>query len=443
MAVPDTIVAIATPPGTGGIGILRLSGPSSHAISETISRSTLDSARIQFRKFYANDGEVIDHGVCLYFKSPHSFSGEDCVELQAHGGPVVLDMLLERLCELGARLARAGEFSERAFLNGRLDLTQAEAIADLINSGSRAASRAAFRSLDGQFSKQIHSIVDGIVSLRVFVEAALDFSEEEIDFLDNQQLVMRLDQIRHDLSELLARAEQGRTLQEGLNVSLAGLPNAGKSSLLNFLVGHDAAIVTEIAGTTRDILREQVSLRGVPVRLHDTAGLRDSTDPIEREGVRRAREQMETADLVLYLVDASQGLSADDEENLISLPADRTTLVYSKSDLLPQSACRNDKTIYLSTLTEDGMERLIDVITGHTDFNQDNHAIMARRRHVDALLQAKQHLQQASDNFAHKLAPELIAEDLRAAQQCLNQITGEFSSDDLLGEIFSSFCVGK
>ena len=444
MPAHDTIAAIATPPGIGGIGILRLSGPQALTIGEAISASELEPGRILFRKFHAADGEVIDHGLCLYFRAPHSFSGEDCVELQAHGGPIVLDMLLERLCGLGARLARAGEFSERAFLNGRIDLTQAEAIADLIDSGSRAASRAAMRSLEGRFSEQIHRLVDEVIDLRAYIEAALDFAEEEIDFLDNDEIGKRLEACVDHLRELLEQAEQGRTLQEGISISLAGLPNAGKSSLLNTLAGYEAAIVTEIEGTTRDVLREHISLKGVPLRVNDTAGLREAQNPVEAEGIRRAWEEIGKADVVIYLVDAVKGLSAADREIIDRLHSDRLQLVFSKCDLLGAESEREAGALYISTLSGEGMETLISRITGQvTDYNQDNQAFMARRRHVDALQRAQASLRQAANSFEQSRPGELMAEDLRAAQRQLNEITGEFSSDDLLGRIFSSFCIGK
>ncbi|MGD2173285.1 MAG: tRNA uridine-5-carboxymethylaminomethyl(34) synthesis GTPase MnmE, partial [Gammaproteobacteria bacterium] len=327
MSAPETIAAIATPPGTGGIGILRISGPDALAIGEAISASKLEPGLIQFRRFLDADGETIDHGLCLYFRAPHSFSGEDSVELQAHGGAIVLDMLLERLCALGARLARAGEFSERAFLNGRLDLTQAEAIADLIESGSRAASRAAMRSLEGRFSERVNALVDEIIELRAYVEAALDFAEEEIDFLEDSGVDQRLGRCTEHLRELLDQAEQGRSLQEGLTVALAGLPNAGKSSLLNYLAGYEAAIVTDIEGTTRDVLREQLSLKGIPVRISDTAGLRDTDNPVEQEGVRRAWKAIEQADAVLYLVDSTRGLVDADRRIIGDLPTGKLQLV--------------------------------------------------------------------------------------------------------------------
>ena len=444
MPTHETIAAIATPPGTGGIGIVRLSGEEALSIAESLVSDRIEAGKIQFRRFLDADGQVIDHGLCLYFRAPHSFSGEDCVEIQAHGGPIVLDMLLERVCELGARLARAGEFSERAFLNGKIDLTQAEAIADLIESGSRAATRAAMRSLEGRFSQQVHELVDAIVDLRAYIEAALDFAEEEIDFLQDAEIGNRLENAITELRRLLQQAEQGRTLQEGFSVSLAGLPNAGKSSLLNYLAGYEAAIVTEIEGTTRDVLREHISLRGVPIRVNDTAGLRESENPVEREGIRRAWESISAADIVIYLVDAGRGLTDDDQRILDELSSANLQLVYSKIDLLVDESRQDPSALYISTHTESGMDALIDRITGHaSDYNQDKDTFMARRRHVDALQRALDYLQQAAAGFEKTRSGELVAEDLRLAQQELNEITGEFSSEDLLGRIFSSFCIGK
>ena len=440
----ETIAAISTPPGTGGIGILRLSGTRALAIGEAISSSKLKPGVIQFRQFFDADGRVLDHGLCLYFRAPNSYSGEDCVEIQAHGGPIVLDMLLERLCELGARLAHAGEFSERAFLNGKLDLTQVEAIADLIASGSRAATRAAMRSLEGRFSRQVHGLVEEIINLRTYIEAALDFAEEEIDFLGNSDTSRRLEECSRHLQQLLEQAEHGRTLQEGLSVTLAGLPNAGKSSLLNYLAGYEAAIVTEIEGTTRDVLREHISLKGIPLKITDTAGLRESENPVEREGVRRAWETIAQADVIIYLVDSSKGLTPADRKNIKALAEGNLQLVYNKIDLADADLPRDPDALYISTLEESGMDLLIEHITGHAaDFNQDSQVFMARRRHVDALLRAQHCIQRAEQAFKTSRSGELVAEDLREAQQYLNEITGEFSSEDLLGKIFSTFCIGK
>ena len=440
----DTIAAIATPPGIGGIGILRLSGPAALAIGESISASQLQPGRIQLRRFYDGDGEVLDHGLCLYFRSPHSFSGEDCVEIQGHGGPILLDMLLQRVCQLGARLAQPGEFSQRAFLNGKIDLAQAEAIADLIESGSRAATRAAMRSLEGRFSSQVNLQVEGIIHLRAFIEAALDFAEEEIDFLENSDIQKRLQESIDGLQGLLDQAEQGRTLRDGLSVALAGIPNAGKSSLLNYLAGYEAAIVTEIEGTTRDVLREHISLQGIPIRLNDTAGLRESDNPVEQEGIRRARAEIANADVVIFLVDSSKGISAADKDIIEGLNSESLLLVYSKCDLIEAVKREEAEGLYISTVTGEGMETLIQRITGQSvDYNQDNQVILARRRHVEALTRARDAVKQAAEIFAQTRSGELMAEDLRQAQRQLAEITGEFSSDDLLGRIFSQFCVGK
>ena len=444
MTADDTIAAIATPPGVGGIGIIRISGAIARTIGETLCGQPVKAGRLQFRRFYAADEDLLDHGLCLYFRAPHSFTGEDCIEIQGHGGPVVLDMLLERIFELGARPARAGEFSERAFLNGRIDLTQAEAIADLIESGSRAASRAAMRSLDGQFSARVHEVVDGVVELRTYIEAALDFAEEEIDFLADRDLGERLRACLHRLEDLLALSEQGRTLQEGLSVALAGLPNAGKSSLLNRFAGYDAAIVTDIEGTTRDVLREHLSLRGIPLHVNDTAGLREARDAVEAEGIRRAWDAIGKSDIVIYLVDAKRGLGEEDRRLLAELPQDRTLVVYNKVDLLPVDAPREAEAIYLSAQTGEGLDALIDAIVGPgVDFNQDHQVFLARRRHVEALRQARASLATACDVFDAGASGELVAEDLRQVQHSLNEVTGEFTSEDLLGRIFSRFCIGK
>jgi len=440
----DTIAAIATPPGVGGIGIVRISGPLAFEIGQSLTASSLQANEVRFRKFLDAQGQTIDHGLCFYCQAPHSFTGEDVVEIQGHGGSILLDMLLEQICELGARLARAGEFSERAFLNGKLDLAQAEAIADLIESGSRAAAKAAMRSLEGQFSSQVHHLVDEIIKLRAYVEAALDFAQEEIDFLADATIGERLVGSLETLEDILSQAENGRVLNEGLTVALAGLPNAGKSSLLNYLAGYEAAIVTEIAGTTRDVVREHISLKGIPLRINDTAGLRSSDNPVEMEGIKRAWLEIDKADAILLLVDANIGITAADGEIIERLGASNYHLVYSKADLLPANAVRDRQAHYISTRSGEGMDGLIDLITDKfSDYNQDNQAIMARRRHVDALLRARGSLQQAQRMFLETQSGELMAEDLREAQQYLGEITGEFTSDDLLGQIFSSFCIGK
>ncbi len=444
MTAQDTIAAIATPPGNGGIGIIRLSGPHALTIGEAITHSSLDTGRILFRQFYDDQDNVIDHGLCLVFKGPHSFSGEDSVELQGHGGAIVLDMVLQRACELGARLARAGEFSERAFLNGRIDLTQAEAIADLIESGSRAASRAAMRSLQGQFSDKVRKLVDRLIELRAYLEAAMDFTDEEIDLLSDSDVTGRLQVLISAVEQLLKEAEQGRTLQEGISISLAGLPNAGKSSLLNWLAGYEAAIVTDIEGTTRDVLRENLSLKGIPVRVNDTAGLRETSHPVEQEGIRRARHEIDQSDLVLYLVDSSKGLSKQDEANLADLHEQEVLLVYTKVDLLDGESNISTDWPQISVKSGEGIEALIDQIThNRIDFNQQQETMIARRRHVEALRQSLDYLSNALPALQQAQSVELVAEDLRLAQQRLNEITGEFSTEDLLGKIFSSFCIGK
>jgi tRNA modification GTPase len=444
MPASDTIAAIATPPGIGGIGIVRISGPLALEIGNTLTDAKLQNNRVRFKKFLDASGQTLDHGLCFYCQAPHSFSGEDIVEIQGHGGPVLLDMLLERVCQLGARLARAGEFSERAFLNGKVDLAQAEAIADLIESGSRTAAKAAMRSLEGQFSKQVHQLVDDITNLRAYIEAALDFAEEEIDFLADSPINDRLQHCRISLGNILKQAEHGRVLNEGLALTLAGLPNAGKSSLLNYFAGYEAAIVTEVAGTTRDVLREHISLNGIPLHVHDTAGLRESDNLIEKEGIKRAWQEIDKADTVLLLVDATIGLGAAHESIIERLKSNNYHLVYTKSDLLPEDAIKDPEALYISTLSGAGMEALIDVITGNfSNFTQDNQSIMARRRHVEALQNAYHSLMQAQDIFAKAQSGELAAEDLRLAQQYLSEITGEFTSDDLLGRIFSKFCIGK
>jgi tRNA modification GTPase len=440
----DTIAAIATPNGIGGIGVIRLSGKQSLTIACQLTNSEIQPGIIQFRHFHDADQQEIDHGIVLYFKAPHSFTGEDVVEIQGHGGPVLQDMLLGRLCELGARLANAGEYSERAFLNNKLDLTQAEAIADLIESGSQAAARAAMRSLQGVFSDQIHKLVEAVIQLRSFIEAALDFAEEEIDFLAESDIQSSIQHISQLNTKILQQAEKGRVLNEGMTLAIAGLPNAGKSSLLNYLAGYDAAIVTDIAGTTRDVIREHIALKGVPVKIIDTAGLRESLDIVEQEGVRRAWKEIENADMVLLLVDAVKGVTEQDEIILQRLQGLKYKIVYTKSDLLSEAVKYDVTHTMVSTHTGEGIDQLIDKLTSnYNDYNHDQTTFIARKRHVDALARSLRHLKNAADIFANTQMGELMAEDLRQAQICLNEITGEFNTEDLLGRIFSSFCIGK
>jgi tRNA modification GTPase len=440
----DTIAAIATPHGIGGIGVIRLSGHLSLKIAQQLSNSEIEAGIIQFRHFYDAELQEIDHGILLYFKAPNSFTGEDVIEIQGHGGPVLQDMLLSRLCELGARLAHAGEYSERAFHNNKLDLTQAEAIADLIESGSQAAAKAAMRSLQGVFSRQVHTLVEEVIQLRSFVEAALDFAEEEIDFLAESDIELKIQHLIQSTHQILLQAEKGRVLNEGMTIAIAGQPNAGKSSLLNYLAGYDAAIVTDIAGTTRDVIREHIALKGVPVKIIDTAGLRESIDKVEQEGIKRAWKEIENADVVLLLVDSLKGLTKQDDEILQRLQGLKYKIIYTKSDLLDETEKQKKSQIMVSTYTGAGIDDLIDDLTSnYNDYNHDQTTFIARKRHVDALSRTKNHLEYAAEIFSNTQSGELMAEDLRQAQICLNEITGEFNTEDLLGRIFSSFCIGK
>jgi tRNA modification GTPase len=440
----DTIAAIATPHGIGGIGVIRLSGPLSLQIAKQLSNSEIQSGIIQFRHFYDAELQEIDHGILLYFKAPNSFTGEDVIEIQGHGGPVLQDMLLSRLCELGARLAHAGEYSERAFHNNKLDLTQAEAIADLIESGSQAAAKAAMRSLQGVFSKQVHVLVEEVIQLRTFIEAALDFAEEEIDFLAESDIELKIQGLIQTTHQTLLQAEKGRVLNEGMTMAIAGQPNAGKSSLLNYLAGYDAAIVTDIEGTTRDVIREHIALKGVPVKIIDTAGLRESIDIVEQEGIKRAWKEIENADVVLLLVDALKGVTEQDELILQRLEGLKYKIIYTKADLLAETTKPKDKHTLVSTHTGQGIDQLIDDLTSnYNDYNHDQTTFIARKRHVDALTRTHSHLKNAEEIYNNTQSGELMAEDLRQAQLCLNEITGEFNTEDLLGRIFSSFCIGK
>ena len=444
----DTIAAIATPPGRGGIGVVRVSGPVCGRVAEGVLGGLPFPRQAALRRFRDADGHTIDQGLALYFPAPNSFTGEDVLELQGHGGPVVMDTLLERVLELGARLARPGEFSERAFVNDKLDLAQAEAVADLIDASSRQAARAAMASLQGGFSARVTGLVEILIQLRMYVESAIDFPEEEIDFLADTGIQERLAALQTDLADILASAAQGRLLREGMTVVIAGQPNAGKSSLLNRLVDREAAIVTAIPGTTRDLLREYIQLDGMPLHVVDTAGLRDSVDEVEREGIRRARDELAGADRILLVVDDEAGISQADRALLAHLPGDRPiTWIRNKIDLSGRAAglaeTEHGVEIALSARTGEGLAALKAHLKHCMGFQSAVEGqFMARRRHLDALNRAWDCLARGEAHLAVG-AGELLAEELRLAQRHLGEITGEFTADDLLGRIFTSFCIGK
>ncbi len=440
----DTIAAIATAAGAGGVGIIRISGPEAHAIAAAFFSKPLRPRYAHFAEFRDADGIEIDHGLLLFFQAPNSFTGEDVVELQAHGSPVALAMLLRRCFQLGARHARAGEFTERAFLNQKLDLAQAEAVADLITAQSEAAATAAVRSLEGEFSRRVEKVLAELTELRTYVEALIDFPDEDISFSQDRQITARSLRLNLLLENLLAQAKHGQRLRDGLYVVIIGPPNAGKSSLLNALAQNDRAIVTAIAGTTRDVLREQITLNGVPVTLVDTAGLRESPDVIEAEGIRRARLEVARADLAILLLGADQtDFSFTDLQ--MNLPASlKRICVLNKADLLPTNNV--DDTLLISTLTGNGLPELCNqilAVTGSDSVNEGSTGTFsARLRHVQALEMVQRQLATAQAWLAAEHG-ELAAEDLRLAQLTLSEITGAFSADDLLGKIFSSFCIGK
>lgn len=442
----DTIAAIATPTGNGGVGIIRISGKLVEHAMRTLLGKSITPRHATYTHFLDADGSVIDSGIALYFPNPHSYTGEDSLELQGHGGTVVLDMLLRRVLSLGIRLAKAGEFTERAFLNNKLDLAQAEAVADLITSSTEQAVRSAQKSMQGVFSEQVNQLVDELTELRVYVEAAIDFVDEEIDFLSDGVVENRLTRLLERLAQIQKTAKQGRLLHDGMTIVLAGKPNAGKSSLLNALAGHEAAIVTDIAGTTRDVLRERIQLDGMPLHIIDTAGLHDSDNAIEQEGIRRAWAEIEKADKILLLIDARD---KEDPELLAALPSHiDITKIYNKIDLLgiaPEIKQQNHKSeIYLSIKTGVGMELLTEHLKQSVGFNANTENVfIARRRHIEALNQAYESVNNALTQLQTTIAGELVAEDLRQAQNSLAEITGTVSSDDLLGRIFSSFCIGK
>ena len=438
---PDLIAAIATAPGRGGVGVIRVSGADISPLAIAMLGRLPEARHATFSRFLDGNGAVLDEGIALHFVAPHSFTGEQVLELQGHGGPVVLNLVLQRCVELGARLAEPGEFTRRAYLNGKLDLAQAEAVADLIDAVSDEAARSAVRSLSGAFSARIAELVEALTRLRMLVEATLDFPEEEIDFLQQADAFGRLDRIDASLQAVRAQARQGALLREGLTVVLIGQPNVGKSSLLNQLAGFDAAIVTEIAGTTRDTVREAIQIRGVPLHIIDTAGLRDTDDTVEKIGIARTWAAVEKADVALLLVDAAHGLSASEATILQRLPEVTRLTIHNKIDVTKEVPRVRGNEIWLSAKTGDGVELLRDKLLESAGWQAAGEgAFMARARHLDALARGAHHLMAARELAAQL---ELFAEELRLAQVALSEITGEFTSDDLLGEIFSTFCIGK
>jgi len=446
MLETDTICAIATPPGVGGIGVIRVSGPKCKYIAEQILDIAVTPRRAHFTRFLNDQGETLDSGIAILFESPASFTGEDVLELQGHGGPQILQLLMTRVLALGARPARPGEFSERAFLNNKIDLVQAEAIADLIESGTEASARAAQRSLEGVFSEQVNALQQELIDLRVFVEAAMDFPDEEIDFLADSDVLERLGKAVGRLKTLLEQAHQGQLLRDGINIVIAGLPNAGKSSLLNAFAGRETAIVTDIPGTTRDVLREHISLDGLPAHIADTAGIRESTDVIEAEGVRRARASLATADLALLVIDASEPL-APQLALRAEVPANIPCIeVYNKVDLTEDAVGVDEDGLKarVSAKTGKGLAGLVQLIKNTVGAaSQQQGVFSARTRHLDALRLTLGHIETGQLQLQQFNAPEILAEELRLAQKALGEITGQYLPDDLLGAIFSSFCIGK
>lgn len=442
-----TIAAPATPPGKGGVAIVRISGPRVKEIAIQLLGKLPQPRYATFSVFFDKNNQAIDEGIALYFPAPNSFTGEEVLELHGHGGPYIVDRLLKRIIELGAQLAKPGEFSERAFLNDKLDLAQAEAIADLIDASSEQAARSALRSLQGEFSKRINSLVEGIIQLRMYVEAAIDFAEEEIDFLADDKIVQQLNLLINSLEKIQSEATQGTLLREGITAVIAGQPNVGKSSLLNALSGKDIAIVTHIPGTTRDLLREHINIDGMPMHVIDTAGIRESDDPVEQEGIRRAREEMKNADLVLFMTDATNREQLELSAILEIIPTHAKIInIRNKIDLIKEDVAKDltNNMISLSAKTGAGIELLKKAIKSAVGLQTNTEGIFsARRRHLDALDRAYSSLKIAFEQLNDARAGELVAEDLRQAQLALNEITGEFTSDDLLGRIFSSFCIGK
>lgn len=454
----DTIAAIATAPGRGGVGIVRISGPLAARIAVDILGKQPKVRHAHFGNFYGNQKEGLDQGIALFFQAPHSFTGEDVLELQAHGGPILLDLILKRAIALGARQAKPGEFSERAFLNDKIDLAQAEAVADLIQASSEQAAKQALNSLQGVFSKKIHALVEALIHLRMYVESAIDFPEEEIDFLNDGKIQADLQSLIEQTESILLQAQQGAIIREGMKVAIVGKPNAGKSSLLNALAAKDVAIVTDIAGTTRDVLREHLHIDGMPLHIIDTAGIRQTTDQVEQIGVERAWAAAEEADALLLLIDAADYAAGDSCEDMMSRLAEsaeltsKLTIVFNKVDLvsnnasLPKniSSLPSCTVLNISVKQSLGLEALKNHLKSLMGLKTTTEgAFSARRRHVEAIESALSHLKAGQLQLMDYAAGELLAEELTLAQQFLSEITGAFSSDDLLGKIFSSFCIGK
>jgi tRNA modification GTPase len=445
----DTIAAVATAQGRGGVGVIRISGANIKIIGEGILGKLPAARQATYGNFLDENGDALDQGIALFFPAPHSYTGDDVLELQGHGGSAVLQMVLQRCLDLGARLAQPGEFTRRAFLNNKLDLAQAESVVDLIDANSKDAVRSAMRSLRGEFSAAVDNVVEGLTYLRMLVEAMLDFPEEELNIVDLERRATLLENIQVELQLTLDRAKQGSLLREGAHIVIAGQPNVGKSSLLNRLSGEEVALVSDIPGTTRDVIRQAIHIRGVPLHIMDTAGLRESQDTVENLGIARTRQILHRADLILLLLDASRGLTPQDEIILAGLPTDIPKLVvFNKIDLVKIDPITdntilmaNNPCVGISAKTGEGLEELRGKLLEAVGWrDQESGSFMARERHLRALRLAQTHLHQAR---GVSTSAELFAEELRLAQRALNEITGEFTSDDLLGEIFSRFCIGK
>ena len=447
----DTIAAIATPTGNGGIGVLRLSGVNAQSIAEAILKSPIKTPRMaHLMPFFDPEGQMLDEGIVIQFVAPNSFTGEHVVELQGHGGAVVMNMLLKSAVHFGARLANPGEFSERAFLNDKIDLAQAEAISDLIESGSEMAARSALRSLQGDFSKIVHELVEQVIYIRMYVESAIDFPEEEIDFLSDGKVQALVEALLLKFEQVLEKAKQGKVLRDGMVVVLAGKPNAGKSSLLNAFSGDETAIVTDIPGTTRDVLKEYIHIDGMPVHIIDTAGIRKSDNVIEQEGIRRAIDAIKKSDRLLLLIDdKASEKELMDEVNEFKQYQVPMTILRNKADLSQGAiGCREDvlacPVFGLSAKQQQGIDELKKHLTTCMGFHANaDGSFIARQRHIDALTKAQKYVAEGFEQLVQYQAGELLAADFQEAQHALSMITGEFTADDLLGEIFSRFCIGK